>query len=426
MTASTTTSKPVRPSTRSLGKITAVLLTAAMIVGTGLFTSLGAATTEAGSGILAAMLIGGLIALLTGISAAEVGVNYPEEGGAFIWTRRFGFHTLSFIAGCSYLFDGIVGLGVLALGFATYSAQVLPGLPIPLAASAALIAVAAVNFFGISPTSKILIGIFLINLCLLGLYVGFAAPSVQVRNLTPVLGPGLGGVLSGAAVFFWTWDGFQRTAIMADEIKDPQKTIPFAVIGGIAIAAIIYLIVAGTTLGVLGADAMGQTDTPIFRGAATAIAGWGGWMILASAWMTAFSEMLGDLLSTSKVGHAMGKAKELPAWLGVVQKHFHSPHHALLVLTIIGVALVSIFPLRRLMPVASAFTLVWYAATNFAALKLRQKQRFAWTVVSWLGIAACLGLFLSLPRWSIACAAGVLALLAGIRWLLIRTKIRPA
>src|SRR5438874_2846000 len=96
--------------TRSIGKTTAVLLTAAMIVGTGLFASLGAATAEAGSGILLAMLIGGVVALLTGISAAEVGVNYPQEGGAFIWTRRFGFRTVSFVAGIAYLFDGIVGL----------------------------------------------------------------------------------------------------------------------------------------------------------------------------------------------------------------------------------------------------------------------------------------------------------------------------
>src|SRR2546428_5375687 len=243
---------------RSLGRTTAVLLTAAMIVGTGLFTSLGAATAEAGSGILVAVLIGGLIALLTGISAAEVGINYPQEGGAFIGTRRFGFHTVSFIAGCSYLFDGIVGLGVLALGFATYSAQIFPGLPIPLAASIALIAVAAVNFFGISPTSKILIGIFLINLLLLGLYVAFAAPSVQVKHLTPVLGPGLGGVLSGAAIFFWTWDGFQRTAIMANEIKDPKKSIPFAIVGGITIAAVIYIIISGATLGVPGVGGIGK------------------------------------------------------------------------------------------------------------------------------------------------------------------------
>src|SRR6266700_4518207 len=167
--------------TRSVGRTTAVLLTAAMIVGTGLFASLGAATAKAGSGILVAMLIGGVIALLTGISAAEVGVNYPQEGGAFIWTRRFGFHTISFIAGLSYLFDGIVGLGVLALGFATYSAQLFPGLPVPLVASVALIAVAAVNLFGISPTSKVLIGVFFINFLLLTVYLGLSVPSVKLE-----------------------------------------------------------------------------------------------------------------------------------------------------------------------------------------------------------------------------------------------------
>src|SRR5439155_5617138 len=115
-------------------------------------------------------------------------------------------------------------------------------------------------------------------------------------------------------------------------IKDPKRTIPFAVVGGITIAAIVYLVVAGTTLGVVGTDAMGQTDAPIFRGAARTIARWGGWMVLTSAWMTGFSEMLGDLLSTSKVGHAMGRAGEIPRWLGAVHKRFASPHRAIVAL----------------------------------------------------------------------------------------------
>src|SRR5207237_4563901 len=120
---------------RTLGKATATLFTAAMIVGTGLFTSVGAATAKAGSGILISMLIGGLIALSTGISGAQVGVNYPEEGGAFIWLRNLGFPRPSFLAGCSYLFAGIIGLGILALGFATYSAQIFAHVPFKLGAS---------------------------------------------------------------------------------------------------------------------------------------------------------------------------------------------------------------------------------------------------------------------------------------------------
>lgn len=403
-----------------LGKITALLLTAAMMVGTGIFTTLGEATTEARSGILVAMLIGAVIALMTGISAAQVGVNYPEEGGAFVWMRIFGHPTISFTAGISYLLKGIVGLSIAALGFGYYSSQLIHGLPIPIMASIALLTVATVNFFGISPTAKVIISIFFINLVLLALYVGLTIPNVRVENMTPIWGSSFTGVLSGAAAFFWSWDGFQRTAIMASEIKDPRKTIPLAIIGGISIAVIIYLIVAGTTLGVLGPDAMGKSDTPLFFGATKSIAGWGIWTIVLSAWILAFSDILGDLMSTSKVGHSMGQEHELPHWFGTVHKRLKSPQYMILLLTIIGMILVNLVPLRRLVPMASTCTLIWYTITHLSALKLNKERRFAWPIISLLGIVACIALLFSLPLWSVLGAVVLLALLVVIRSLIIR------
>ncbi|MGE5474680.1 MAG: APC family permease [Ignavibacteriales bacterium] len=403
----------------SLGKIAALLLTAGMMVGTGIFTTLGVATSKAQSGILIAMLIGCVIVLMTGISAAQAGVNYPEEGGAFIWMRIFGNPTISFAAGISYLIKGIVGLGIAALGFAHYSSQMFHGLPIPLMASIAILVVAAVNFFGITPTANAIISIFFINLILLIVYVGFSIPSVKVQNLSPVFGPGITGILSGAAAFFWSWDGFQRTAIMANEIKNPRRSIPFAIIGGILIAAIIYTIVAGVTLGVLGANAMGKSDTPLFLGATKATAGWGIYIILLSAWILAFSDILGDLMSTSKVGHAMGQEHELPYLLGTVHKRLKTPQFAILLLTIVGLALVNLVPLRQLVPVASTCTLIWYIITNLAALKVTKENRITWPIISWLGIVACITLLFSLPLWSVAGAIVLIVVLTGIRWLLI-------
>src|SRR5438105_6182215 len=93
---------------RALGRTTAMLLTAAMIIGTGLFAALGETAEKAGTGILIAIPLSGLVALATGLSASSVGVRYPEEGGAFLWSRRFGHPTLGFVAGCSYLGKGIV------------------------------------------------------------------------------------------------------------------------------------------------------------------------------------------------------------------------------------------------------------------------------------------------------------------------------
>jgi amino acid transporter len=413
-------SKSSSSGNQSLGKITALLLTSAMMVGTGIFTTLGEATSEARSGILIAMFIGVLIVLLTAISAAQVGINYSEEGGAFIWMRIFGYPTISFAAGISYLIKGMVGLGIPSLGLASYSSQVFPGLPVPIVASIALLIVAAVNFFGITPTAKVIIGIFFVNLILLVLYVGFSVTSFKITNLTPVFGSGITGIFAGAANFFWSWDGFQRTAIMADTIKDPRKSIPFAIIGGILITTVIYLSVAGITLGVLGADAMGESDTPLLFAAQTAIPALGIWIILLSVSILTFSDILGDMMSTSKVGHSMGQEHELPHWLGRVHKKFKSPQFVIILLTIVGLVLINLVPLRKLITVASASTLVWYIITNLSALKLNKERRFAWPIVSWLGIATCLALFFSLPLWSTLGTLGFIALLVGIRWLFIR------
>src|SRR6266853_6784536 len=91
---------------RVLGRTTAMLLTAAMIIGTGLFAALGETTEKAGAGLLIAIPLSGLVALATGLSAASVGIRQPEEGGGFIWSRRFGYPRVGFVAGCAYLGKG--------------------------------------------------------------------------------------------------------------------------------------------------------------------------------------------------------------------------------------------------------------------------------------------------------------------------------
>src|SRR5205809_5852383 len=88
---------------RALGRTSATFLTAAMFIGTGLFAALGATAEQAGTGLLLAMTFSGLVALATGLSAASVGSHFPQEGGGFTWSRKFGYATLGLVAGCAYL-----------------------------------------------------------------------------------------------------------------------------------------------------------------------------------------------------------------------------------------------------------------------------------------------------------------------------------
>src|SRR5437868_6777273 len=147
-------------SRRVLGRMTAMLLTAAMIIGTGLLAALGETAEKSGTGLLLAIILSGLVALATGLSAASCGINYPEEGGGFNWSRKFGYPTLGFVAGCAYLGKGIVSTVVIALAFATYTAQMAQGLPsygMHAVSSAAILLVTAVNFLGIELNAKVLI-----------------------------------------------------------------------------------------------------------------------------------------------------------------------------------------------------------------------------------------------------------------------------
>src|SRR2546422_767864 len=132
-------------SARTLGRTAATLMTAAMIIGTGIFGALGATADKAGSALLLAMIPGGLVALATGISGAQLGVSFPRHGGAFVWARAFHYDRLAFIGGCCYVGQGIVGTGVVALAFAHYSAQALRGLPIHPAAGAIVLVVIVLN-----------------------------------------------------------------------------------------------------------------------------------------------------------------------------------------------------------------------------------------------------------------------------------------
>src|SRR6266542_3891224 len=139
-----------------------------MIVGTGIFAASGAATEAAGSGILLAIVLGGTVALATGISAAQLGVNFPEEGGAFTWARSFGHETAGFVAGCGYLGKALVSMSVVGLALTTYLAQVVPGLPLHVVAAIGVLVVTALNVLAIDLTSRLVIGLLAVIVALLG------------------------------------------------------------------------------------------------------------------------------------------------------------------------------------------------------------------------------------------------------------------
>ncbi len=284
-----------------------------------------------------------------------------------------------------------------------------------MAAGAIVLAVVALNSFGIAFTSKVIISLMLVIVSLLGAYVFLLAPHIEPSRLTPGLEKGPLEFMTGAAIFFWAWDAFMRTAIMASEMKDPRRTIPFAILGGIVIAAVVFYAVAIATLGVLGAEEMAKDDVPLFKAAVQVVGPWGGWLILAAAWTASISELVSDLLSSSRVALAMGEERELPKWFGEVHPRYHVPRHSVLAIGLFVFAIVLVFDLREVLPLASFYLLVWFAITHFSALHLKKQQRLASPFFSWFGLAGCFVLLFFIPPVHLVLGATTLALAFGAR-----------
>lgn len=285
--------------------------------------------------------------------------------------------------------------------------------------------ITGLNLFGIQLTSRVLIALLLIDIGLLTLYAGASLHAVGARHLVPIFGDrGPLGLFEGAAIFFWTWDGFMRMAIMAGEVKQPRKTIPVAVVGGVAIAAVMFVGAGAVTLGVLGAEAIGQQDTPMLAAAAKAMGHWGSWVILAAAILAALAEILGDLLSASRVVLPMAEGHELPAWLGKIHPGSRTPRRAVIALGLLSAGADLAFDLRPLIEVGGSFMLAWYFITHYAALQLPVRKRLTSPIFSWYGIVGCVGLTVAMPHGAVLAAAGTLAVLTVGRFVLRRAISR--
>src|SRR3989442_166132 len=262
--------------------------------------------------------------------------------------------------------------------------------------------------------------LMLVIVSLLGVFVFLVARHVEPAHLVPTLDKGPLEFMTGAAIFFWAWDAFMRTAIMASEMKDPRRTIPFSILGGIAIAAVVFYAVAATTLGVLGAQEIAKDDVPLFKAAVQAIGPSGGWLILAAAWAASLSELVSDLLSVSRVALAMGEAHELPRWFGEVHPRFKVPRHAVLAIGVFVFAVVLVFDLRQVLPLASFYLLVWFAITHYSALQLTKEQRLFSRFFSWFGLAGCFVLLFFIPPFALIIGVVALVVALGARFIVRR------
>jgi len=403
-------SSPETALRRELGLGDAVAVGVGAIVGAGLFVVTGVAAGVAGPSFLLSLLLAGVAAACNALSSAQLAAAYPQAGGTYEYGYRVLTPSLGFAAGWVFLASKLAAGGTVALGFGSYLASLLPGVPPRAAAVAAALLLGIANLYGIRKAGRLNTAIVAVTVGVLVVFVLAGIPSFDAGNLRPFAPAGARGVLEGAALLFFAYTGYARLATLGEEVHEPRRTIPRAILLALGGSGVLYAAVALVAVGAVGAPALAATRAPLE--AAAAAFPYPGLPALVT--LGAATAMLGVLLSqilgVSRMLFAMARRADLPAGFAHLHPVYAVPDRAIAFTAAVIVA-VAVFGTLEWVTAAASFTiLLYYGITNLAALRLRPEERLAPSWLPRLGFGLCLGLAVFLRPEVIVAGLGLLLL----------------
>ena len=367
---------------RSLGFWGAAGIGIGAIIGTGIFVLIGVAAGVAGPAVILSFIIAGFVALLTGLSTAELSSFIHESGGSYIYTTKAFGAFPGFVVGWMKSFDYIVGASAVSVGFAAYFAYFV-GIP---ATTATIVIVATfwplvlmlLNLKGIqeaSWTNNLLVALKILAL-LIFIVVGASAliASGDYSNYFPFFPHGFSGVMSGAAIIFFAFIGFNTIATMAEEVKDPERNVPRAILFAFAVCTLIYIAVAIVAVGIVNWEALGSTSAPLEFALKTITDNIFILEFLAvSALFATTSVIMASIMGGSRALFAMARQGVLPKVLSTISRQ-NVPVYTILLCGVIisGIVLATRGNLNRLASIFNFGTLLTFFFINLSLLRLRK------------------------------------------------------
>ncbi|MBI3996758.1 MAG: amino acid permease [Candidatus Omnitrophica bacterium] len=371
---------------RSLGLYDATMLVVGCIVGVGIFRTASSIAGHLQSPILilALWVFGGLLSLCGALCYAELAAMFPASGGDYVYTTKIYGRFWGFLFGWTKLFIERTGtIAILGFVFAEYFRRVLPygDATLHWVAAGSIVLLTFVNVAGVRwgkyvqnvfTTLKILALLCLIIAgarALLGhhaIAADWAIPPLSLRTLQS----------AGVALVFvlWTYGGWTEAAYVAEEVRDPIRSVPRAIIGGVILTTILYLFVNWSYLVFVPIDQLSKTPLVASRVMYDA---WGNAGATFIAWMiacSAFGALNGYILTGGRILYAIGKDHALFARLGQIDPTHHTPALALWVNAAIAVVLVFTKTFDQIMTYSTVAISIFFAMVVFGVIVLRRRH----------------------------------------------------
>jgi basic amino acid/polyamine antiporter, APA family len=412
---------------RTLTALDLTLLGIGAIIGTGIFVLTGtAAANQAGPAIVLSYVIAGLACGFAALCYAEFSAMIPISGSAYTYAYATLGEIFAWMIGWDLILEYAVGSMTVAVGWSGYFQRILAGfgihLPAWMSASPDPTAGTLVNLpaivivlgimvllvVGVRESARFNAAMVTVKLAAVAFFILIGFSYVKPENWSPFMPYGFSGVMTGAAVVFFAYIGFDAVSTTAEEAKNPSRDLPIGIIASLIICTLLYLIVAGILTGIVPVvqykSDMQFLNAPVGYALAVINKDWAAGLVSAGAVAGITSVLLVMLMSQPRIFFAMSRDRLLPAGVSRVHPRFRTPYITTIITCVIVAGVAGFVPINVLGEMTSIGTLFAFVVVSLAVIVLRIRRPDARRpfrvpggfVIPTLGVLACIYLMVSL------------------------------
>jgi amino acid transporter len=399
------------------------------VLGAGIYALVGEIAGQTGGAVWIPLGVALVLALLTAGSYSELVTKYPKAGGSAVFAEKaYRTPVVSFLVGFCMLAAGVVSAAALALAFSgDYLAQFID-IPPVLGAILFLVLVALINLRGIKESMQAnfvmtaieLTGL-LIVLIAVAIFVGGGGGDVsRLTEFTPGTPPFL-AVMAGALLAYYSYVGFETSANIVEEIRNPSKVYPRTLFAALITAGILYMLVAAASTLTVPVEELADSTGPLLTVIEATGTGIPGWLFSAIALIAVANGALLTMIMASRLAYGMAEQGLMPPALGRVLPGRGTPWVAIIVTTVVAIVLTFTGGLAVLAGTVVVLLLFVFLSTNIAVLVLRrdkvEHEHFrVWTAIPVLATLSCLAL-MTQQGWEVWLRAGILIAVGAVLFL---------